>query len=241
MKEQWNRLAKKIEGKSAFVNDYGSSIAYEEVWHPLSTLQYKHTAVGYFLHRIFDFYGKVTSFGELPEPFVVDLECFFYFAWGTLDSVGILLINSLKLDVEGRHRSFFGAIDNLCGKNTDIRDPVFAKVHTELLQGWIDQLGKYREYVTHEGLLMTQAALEWQQGRPLKHQVCLLPDDPLAKVLTYKKQIEAKDYAEDSMINLTGCIRDLLSFLVDKAFSRLVPRHSSERVPMREQEKHFVC
>jgi hypothetical protein len=83
-------------------------------------------------------------------------------------------------------------------------------------------MDNYRDYVTHRGVLYTQAALEWQVGLPLEHQVCLLPDGPLAPARTRNKEIEANDYAEESTVHVTACVEDLLSFLVCKVFAKSV-------------------
>lgn len=223
MKDEFNKLAKKILNQSTFSNDFGDGLVNEEVAHPLRTLQYKHTAAGVYLDRIFAYYEKASldTIGELPETFIMDLECFFYFCWGALDSLGGLFTNSLKLPLKGRHVSFIGVVLNLTGKNGKVNDPIFEQLKTDLDSGWLDRIGKYRDFVTHRGILLTQSSFTWTGGSKVKYSTCVLPDDPIAEARTYDKQIDARAYAEDCLFRLTVCARELLSYLLKDVFSKL--------------------
>jgi hypothetical protein len=44
-----------------------------------------------------------------------------YFSWGVLDTLGVMVTNSLGLPLKGRHVSFIGAVEHLTGKNTPMK------------------------------------------------------------------------------------------------------------------------
>lgn len=196
------------------ININQRDISFRDFFDYLSAIDYKFDCCKIYLDKITCQYNKDLRDVQanlkdilnlkLSVEFISWIDCFLFETKSCLDIISHIINLIYGIGINQSQVNFYSVLAHF----PDTRNTFFLELNNHKID-WIDQMNKYRKFITHHKLLTTGSNIHGKHGGGISFSPHTLPDDPNTSPRSSRLKIDLKDFFEKCQQNLLKIILSL--------------------------------